>query len=205
MPKLKFFTLWIAVAVIALFIIQSLTPNFTNLFLLNQDSWFQPWRFITSIFLHGSVTHLVSNLFALLFFGLILEKLIGSEKFLGVFFISGIGANLVAINFYSSSLGASGAIMGIIGALAIIRPLMGVWAFGMILPMSVAAILWVVIDAMGIFIPSNVGHIAHLSGILFGTIFGLIFRFNSQKRNKNNSIKIPEHILRRWETLYLGN
>ncbi len=204
MSKLKFFTLWIAVVVVFLFILQFLIPNFTDLFLLNKNSWIQPWRFITSMFLHGSLKHLVSNLFALLFFGLILEKIIGSEKFLGIFLISGICANLIAVNFYSSSLGASGAIMGIIGSLAIIRPLMGVWAFGMILPMSVAAIFWIALDALGIFIPSNVGHIAHLSGIGFGAIFGIIFRMNSAKINPRHSVNIPEHILRRWEAIYMG-
>jgi len=93
--------------------------------------------------------------------------------------------------------------MGVIGALAIIRPLMNVWAFGMIMPMFIAAILWVIGDSLGIFIPSNIGHIAHLSGIVVGIVFGIILRANHQQAKKKHMIEVPEHILRRWETLYL--
>ena len=60
-----------------------------------------------------------------------------------LFFISGILANLISVNFYNSSLGASGAIFGVIGALVVVRPWMFVWAFGLPLPMIVAGILLV--------------------------------------------------------------
>ena len=202
---MKFYTFWIALAVIIIFMLQSFISGFTELFILNELSWVQPWRFLTSIFLHGSATHLLSNLFALLFFGLILEKTIGSNRFLGVYLISGVLANVVAINFYTSSLGASGAIMGIIGTLAIIKPAMMVWAFGMVVPMAVAAVIWVAVDAFGLFIPSNVGHIAHLSGIAFGIIFGILFRISHKKKEKRHTIEVPEHLLRRWEALYMGD
>ncbi len=206
MAKEKYYTLWIALILIAVFILQQVINGFTESLVLNQLSITQPWRFISAIFLHGSLSHILSNLFALILFGFILEKTVGSEKFLGIFLISGILANFIAFNFYPSSLGASGAIMGIIGALAIIRPTMMVWAFGMIVPMAVAAVIWIIIDAVGIFIPDNTGHIAHLSGIAFGAIFGIIFRFNQQKIKKDkNKIEVPEHMIRRWETLYMGN
>ena len=164
----------------------------------------QIWRFATAIFLHGSLPHLLYNLFALILFGIILEKIIGSNKFLIVFFVSGILANVVSVNFYPVSLGASGAIMGIIGCLAIVKPFMSVWAFGMIMPMSVAAVLWIAGDVIGVFVPDNVGHIAHISGVVFGAIFGIIFRANHEVRRKRHMIEVPEHILRRWETLYMG-
>jgi len=199
----KFYTLWIALILIIIFAIQSFVGGFTELFILNKSSLIQPWRFVTAMFLHGSTAHLISNLFALIIFGMILEKLIGSKKFALVFLITGILANIVSFPFYSASLGASGAIMGIIGALAIIRPGMTVWAFGMIMPMAVAAIVWVLIDAFGLFIPSNIGHIAHLSGIFFGIFFGVIFRSHQRKIAKTHKIEIPEHIMRRWETLYM--
>ena len=207
MSKVKLYTLYLAIILVITFILQLLIPNFTESFVLNQNSSVQIWRFITAIFLHGSVSHLIYNLFALIMFGLILEKLIGSNKILIVFFISGILANIVSFNFYPSSLGASGAIMGIIGALAVIRPLMAVWVFGMILPMFIAAIIWILGDLIGLFTPDNVGHIAHLSGILFGFVLGFIFRINQEKIKKKHrhNIHVPEHLLRRWETLYMGS
>ncbi len=200
---MKFYVLWIALGLIIVFLLQTFFDIVTDVFILSEVSWTQPWRFVSAVFLHGSFAHLLSNLFALVFFGIILEKLVGSKKFLGIFLISGILANVVAINFYPNSLGASGAIMGIIGALAIIRPLMMVWAFGMILPMAVAAVFWILIDAIGIFIPDNVGNIAHLSGVFFGVVFGIIFRYNNSSKRKKHIVEVPEHILRRWETLYM--
>ena len=205
MAKFKFYTLWIALTIILIFILQTFIKGFTDLFILTEFSWIQPWRFITSIFLHGSAKHLLSNLFALIFFGFILEKTIGSNKFLGIYLVSGILANIIAINFYSSSLGASGAIMGIIGALTILRPTMQVWAFGMIVPMFIATIIWIIVDAIGVFIPSNIGHIAHLSGIFFGAIFGLIIKIKYEKKTKAQKINVPEHLIIKWETLYMKN
>jgi membrane associated rhomboid family serine protease len=203
MAKMKFYTLWIALTIILVLILQTFIEGFTNIFVLDQNAWTQPWKFITSIFLHGSLKHLIGNLFALLFFGFILEKTIGSNKFLGIYLASGILANLIAINFYPSSLGASGAIMGIIGTLTILRPTMNVWAFGLIMPMFIAGIVWVVVDAVGVFIPSNTGHIAHLSGIAFGAIFGALIRSTIKKQSKRHKVEVPEHLLRKWETLYM--
>ena len=205
MQKNRFYTIWVALIIAIIFVIQTIFPGFTELFNLKSSNWIELWRFLTAIFLHGSIVHLLSNLFALVFFGLILEKIIGSNKFLLVFLASGILANVVAINFYPLSLGASGAIMGLIGALAVIRPLMGVWIYGMIVPMFIASIIWVVVDAIGIFIPDNIGHIAHLSGIFFGIIFGIIFRTNYETRRKRHMVEVPEHLLRKWETLYMGS
>lgn len=204
MPEMKYFTIWISLVLILVFAIQAIFPAFENNFTLTSQAFYQPWRFVTSIFLHASIPHLLLNLFALLIFGLILEKIIGSKRFLIVFLTTGILANLVSVFFYPLSLGASGAIMGIIGTLAVIRPMMMVWAFGIIIPMFIAAIIYVIIDYIGIFMPDNIGHIAHLSGIFFGIIFGIIFRQFHEQRRKRHNIHIPEHLLRRWETIYMG-
>ncbi len=203
MPKIKFYSLWFCLACILVFIIQAVFPGFTEIFVLNELAYLQIWRFLTSIFLHGSVMHLAYNLFALFFFGFALEKLIGSRKFLLLFFLSGIIANIISVNFYPSSLGASGAIMGIIGCLTIIKPLMMVWAFGLILPMFIAAILWVIGDVLGVFFPSGVGNIAHLSGIGVGFFLGLIFRNYIKKRKKADKIVVPDYYVEDWERKYM--
>ena len=168
---------------ILIFILQITISGFTELFVLNNKALYshEYWRFLTSIFLHGSTIHLIYNLFALALFGSILEKLAGGKKFLLVFFLSGIFANIVAVNFYLSSLGASGALYGVLGALAMLRPLMIVWAFSLPMPMFIAAILWIIGSVLGIFMPGNIGHMAHLSGILIGAVYGLILRM-SRKR-----------------------
>ncbi len=205
--KFKYYFLWLSLICIIVFILQLIIPGFTELFVLNLKAIYekQYWRFLSAIFLHGSLTHLLFNLFALVIFGLILEKKIGSYRFLAVFFSSGIIANIVSVNFYDSSLGASGAIMGIIGCLTILNPMMMVWAFGLLMPMFIAAILWVLGDILGVFMPSGVGNIAHLSGVGVGLLIGLLLRFFGVKNigNKNNTIRFNEDEVRNWENRYV--
>tara|TARA_Y100000310_G_scaffold210406_1_gene211021 strand:- start:217 stop:783 length:567 start_codon:yes stop_codon:yes gene_type:complete len=188
-----------------MFILQQIIPGFTEMFVLNEQSvsGFEFWRFISGIFLHGGIGHLLYNMFALGLFGFILERLIGSKRFLLVFFASGIIANIISVQFYPSSLGASGAIMGIIGVLAVIKPMMMVWAFGLIMPMFIAAILWVIGDIIGIFIPDGVGNIAHLSGVGVGVIVGIFLRGKRVKKKKR--VEIPEDYIRSWEDKFMKN
>lgn len=201
--KNKLTALWLAAICIFIFLLQVYTPNFTSFFILNQQSFVQPYRFLTAIFLHGSLIHLTYNLFALIFFGLILEKFIGSRKFLAVFFISGILANIISVNFYSSALGASGAIFGIIGTLTIIKPLMTVWAFNLPMPLFLAAIFWAIGDILGAFMPSGTANLAHLSGLFFGLIFGFIFKRKQKKSEYNYKINLPENYMQVWENRFV--
>ena len=190
---------------VLVFLAQIFISGFTELFVLNSDSWLEPWRFLTAVFLHGGVGHLVLNLFALLLFGSILERVAGSGKFLLVFFFTGIFANLISINFYKSSLGASGAIFGVIGALIFIRPGMPVWAFGLPMPLFVAGIIWAGADmlgAIGFFAGNpldNTGNIAHLSGMFLGFVFGYFYRKRLRKKVRKIDVSIDENEIRRWE------
>ncbi|MCA9485888.1 MAG: rhomboid family intramembrane serine protease [Nanoarchaeota archaeon] len=208
--KFRFTALKLSAIIILVFLIQIVFPNFTELFILNSSSWLQPWRFITSIFLHGGLGHLALNLFALALFGSILEKFIGSRNLLITFFTSGILANLISVNFYNSSLGASGAIFGIIGALILIRPLMTVWAFHLPMPMFLAGIIWAIADILGTYgflvgnPIDNTGNIAHLSGMVFGVLLGIYFRRKIKKPKINsNKITLDENTMQLWENIYL--
>ncbi len=198
---MKYVALWLSTIAIIMFILQLVIPGFTDSLVLNQSSFQEPWRFISSIFLHGSLIHLIYNLFALILFGLILEKFIGAKKFLLVFFISGIIANLIAINFYNLSLGASGAIFGIIGCLTILKPNMPVFAFSIPMPLFIASIIWIIGDLIQTFVPSNIGTIAHLSGIIIGILFGFFYR--KKQETKKIIVNIPEVYARNWENHYL--
>lgn len=205
----KFFTLWIVLACVVVFVIQIIFPNFTSIFVLDENSLIQPWRFLTAIFLHGGVAHLLYNMFALLFFGLTLESMIGSKRFFWFYIISGVIANFISFWFYHSSLGASGAIMAVIGAVAVLRPMMTVWAFGIIMPMFVLGIIWVIGSFMGIFGfgDQGVGYIAHLSGIMMGILYGLYLRLKKKRREEDKvvfkRVIIPEEEMRRWENFYI--
>ncbi len=178
MKKNFYSALYLVVVCIIIFIIQVMFPAATDsLKLTSSLALIKPWTLITSIFLHGSIVHLLYNMFALALFGLILENLIGSRKFLLLFFLSGLFAGMASIPFYNSVLGASGAIFGIIGALAVLKPKMMVFVYGLPMPMILASLIWVGIDILGVFVPSDIANIAHLSGILVGIVFGIVLRF----------------------------
>jgi len=191
------------------FVAQLLIPGFTDIFVLNTKAWVEVWRFVASIFLHGGVGHLLYNLFALMLFGSVLEALIGGKRFIFVFFVTGIIANLISVNFYSSSLGASGAIFGVIGALIFVRPLQVVWAFSLPMPIFVAGILWAIgdiIGAVGFFAGNpidNTGNIAHLSGMGFGLLLGIFYRRKFGKRKRNERFKLDEKTARDWENNWM--
>lgn len=146
----------------------------------------EPWTMITSIFLHANFSHLMFNMISLLFFGLYLESNIGRSKFLVIYFISGILGNvgyaLTASDPFIPGVGASGAIYGVMGTLAILMPFSIVFTFGIPMPMIIAAIVWGVTEYLGFFVPSNIARGAHLAGLFFGVAVGIYLRYMESKR-----------------------
>src|SRR3989344_1861903 len=192
MPKTKQFELRtivipIIVANITMFVLQFVLGNsFTNRLLLeSQDIYSRPWILITSMFLHSGFNHILFNMYGLLIFGPLLEQKIGPKRFLLIYLISGIFAGFFASFFYDRALGASGAIMGMLGTLIILMPDLKLLMFFVIpMPLWVAGIFWLLIDTFGIFVPSGVGNIAHLAGMGLGLLYGLYLKKESRKYHK---------------------
>ncbi len=158
-----------------------LGPSFTNSFLLNSaDLLVRPWIILTSMFLHGGFSHLLFNMYVLFMFGSLLEQRIGPKRFYLIYFTAGILAALGASLLYPRALGASGAIMGIMGALIIFLPNMQLLFF-FVIPMKfwIAAILIALIDTFGIFYPSGTGNLAHLVGMAVGLGYGYYIKKKS--------------------------
>ncbi len=196
---MRFVALWLSGIIVAVFLLQALFG--TEPFLLvNSLKWSEPWRLLTSIFAHGSPAHLLSNLFALLLFGLILEGRLGPRRVFWLFIVSGIAINVFSP--YPRSLGASGAIYAIMGALAVLRPSMVVWVQWIPMPMIVAAFLWLLQDIFGVFYSSTVANAAHISGLFIGAGAGLSLRkkfgdkFSFKKSSKD---PVLERRLDDWE------
>ncbi len=160
---------------IFMFIIQSiLGDGFTASFMLvSSDILARPWIILTHMFLHANLTHLFFNMYALLMFGSLIESKIGTKRFLTVYFLAGILAAIIP--FYDAALGASGAIMGIIGIVIMLLPDLPVLLFFFI-PMSMrtAGIIFALFDLFGAFLPLSTGiaHYAHLVGLMVGIIYG---------------------------------
>jgi len=168
------------------FIIQQFTVSWIYFAFFPKYALIMPWTFVTSIFLHADISHLMLNMLALFFFGLALESTIGRKRFALLFIISGVVGNigyyLTAINPAIPAIGSSGAVYGIIGALTAITPFRMVWIYGILpIPLVVAAALWVLIDLTGLFLPTGIAHGAHLGGILVGILYGLYFKAKLRK------------------------
>lgn len=196
-------SLLIVAAILIVFPLQGLLPM-DELILVSSEVVQRPWTLLTHMFLHGSLQHLVGNAFAFGLFGFILERVIGTRNFIWVFLIGGLVSSVGDIMFYSATLGISGALFGLIGALAVLRPRVGVLAFGVPLPMIVAAGLWILIDLSGFPYPDGIAHAAHLFGVGAGIVLGFYFRkyFPLPKEPKEPS-PISEQEHRDWEEEYM--
>lgn len=183
------FPLIIITAVV--FILQFFFRGFTESFLLNSADLFRrPWILVTHIFLHGSPYHLLFNMWGLFMFGPLLEQKIGPNRFLAFYLLSGIAAGFIASFFYARSLGASGAIMALIGVLIILMPNLQLLLFYVIpTPLWIAGIIFAVIDLIGVVFPSGIGNIAHLGGMGIGLLYGLYLKRQKSSFQKKFSKK----------------
>jgi membrane associated rhomboid family serine protease len=172
--------LQIIAACVAVFFLQMALPGLTNSFaFVPANAFSHPWTFVTSLFLHGGITHLFFNMWALFMFGPLLERRIGERKFYALYFISGIVGNLAFVFFYPAhvlGLGASGAIFGVIGALAVLMPSLPLLFFFIPTQLWVAAIFWVAIDLFLTGSADDVAHYVHLAGIAVGVGWGMLLK-----------------------------
>jgi membrane associated rhomboid family serine protease len=179
--------------VLPLFGVPRGSPLWLALFVLSAEHPFYVWTWITSIFAHGGFTHIFVNGFVLLMFGRVVERQIGWKKFSVLFIVSGIIAGLAQIGlvFVLSSpmvnlglitstqsygvLGASGAIMAVMGVLTVLNPDLRVLLFFLIpMPLWVLTIGYAAWSAFGFLLGlgGNVAHIAHLAGLIIGLVYG---------------------------------
>jgi len=160
--------------------------------------FFQPYQFVTHMFMHGSLTHLFFNMFALFMFGPPLESVWGPKRFLSYYFITGFGAMALYLfvkyleiqNAGSSSqvsaivntpmLGASGAVFGLLTGFGMLFPNNVIQL--LIPPIPLKAKYFVIIfAALELFLGlsrfnTGVAHFAHLGGALFGFLLILYWR-----------------------------
>jgi len=141
-----------------------------------------PITLITNMFLHGGFVHVLFNLVTLLSFGPIVEAIVGEREFLKIYFGSGIIGGILFIivcNVFGShgiAIGASGAIAGLLGFLAVVRP--NIQVFFYMIPMNIVlgTLLFIVISLILIISVNpnafGIAHAAHLGGVLFGIYYG---------------------------------
>ena len=135
----------------------------------------QYWRLVTSMFLHGGWLHILLNGWALFQLGSLLELLMGSSRMLVIYFASGVAGSLASAMFTQEpSVGASGAIFGLLGALI---------AFllrrrGALTPQGKSILTqlvgWAVINVVFGFSTPGIDNSAHLGGCAVGLLLGFV-------------------------------
>jgi rhomboid protease GluP len=141
------------------------------------------WRLFTSIFLHGGIMHLFLNIYGLSFAGIFVEPLFGRRKFIFLYVLSGLAGSLASIWWYQNtiSMGASGAIFGLFGAI-----------LGLLFTNTVPAegrktFLLIISSYVGINLlwglTGGIDNAAHIGGLLSGAIIGILFyKFGNTKK-----------------------
>lgn len=174
---------------IAFFIFLRINPNLMSYFSLNVRNIIMGhmyYEFITYMFVHDlyNYTHIIFNMLGLLFFGVAVEKAIGSKEFILLYLLSGIFCGIVSFlvyyftgAYYVFLLGASGAVYAILLAYAVIFPKSKIFIWG-ILPIP-APILVAIYAGIEIFSQifnarTGVAHMTHLAGFLFSWLYFII-------------------------------
>ncbi|MEO8527927.1 MAG: rhomboid family intramembrane serine protease [Pseudolysinimonas sp.] len=149
----------------------------------------EPWRLITSAFLHSptSILHILFNMYALYVFGPVLERFLGRARFLALYLIGALGGSIGVLTLYEldiltkgalatatngflaplSSLGASGAIFALMGALFPLRRAIGVNLYQLVIVLLINL-------AIGFF-AVGIAWEAHLGGLIVGFVIATIY------------------------------
>ncbi len=138
------------------------------------------WRLLSAPFLHGGAMHLGFNMLALWAAGRQLSRLLGNAQFLLVYLATALCGSAASLHFAgqtSVSVGASGAVFGVLGAL-----LAASWQYRHQLPPQDSRRLWsglglfVVYSLLHGFTQPNVDNSAHVGGLLAGLVLGLLLK-----------------------------
>ena len=157
--------------------------------------YFRIWQPLTHMFMHGGFWHIFFNMYTFFFFGTMLERTLGSKKFLWFYFITGfgavalhmlvqwlqvrVGANVAAI-YQTPVLGASGAVYGVLIGYAMLFPND---RMTLLFPPVTLKAKWMMLIFAGIELMTGavgtadgVAHFAHLGGMLFGALLIICWR-----------------------------
>jgi rhomboid family protein len=211
---------WLLIANAAVFIFEVLLQTFSG---SSAYTWFighfglvpsavvpglRIWQPFTYLFLHENFWHILSNMFVLFMFGRELELAWGRNRFLQYYFLTGVGAGLINVivkvvffwgqpESYIATIGASGAIFGVLLACAILFPDRQVVMFPIPIKMSMRTfvIVMTALEFLGTFGlgGDNISHICHLGGMLVGYIYLRRGSFLYSVRNSVSDWKIQRN------------
>ena len=135
------------------------------------------WQLVTSMFTHVEPLHIGFNMLALYFLGPMLETVLGRARFLAVYLVSGLVGSAVVMVFsnpHGQTLGASGAIFGLMGALVVLAVKVG----GQVQ----TVLVWLGLNLFFTFTVSGISWQGHLGGLLGGVVLGAAIVYAPRQR-----------------------
>ena len=184
----------IAVNVIYFLYLEIAGSSENVMFMLEKGAMFAPavmqeqeyYRLFTSMFMHFGIDHIINNMIVLFALGGYLERALGHIKYLILYLISGVGSNVISMildgaDALTVSAGASGAVFGITGGLLAAVILNR----GRLEDLSTRQMIFMIALSLYLgFAETGVDNVAHVSGLIFGLILGLIL-YRRPKRYVN--------------------
>jgi len=149
----------------------------------------EPWRFVTAAFLHSTqVFHVALNMYALWIVGPYLENLLGRARFIALYLLSAIGGHVAVVlladpltaSWFTGTVGASGAVFGLFGAIFVVMRRMGQEARGMLVIIGLNLVVG--------FVVPNISWQGHLGGLVTGAVLGAAYAFAPRERRTLVSI-----------------
>lgn len=147
---------------------------------VRENTWYE---LLTSGFLHANLGHLFVNMFTLYFFGPVMERVIGSPYFLGLFLSGLIVAGIPSVikfkdNPNYATLGASGAVGAVLFAFILLFPMESLYIF--FIPVPIPAFVFAILYLIYSMYESKqergrINHEAHVAGALWGIVYLLVF------------------------------
>ncbi|MBU3143434.1 rhomboid family intramembrane serine protease [Clostridium sp. CF012] len=138
----------------------------------------QYYRLVSCMFLHGGIVHLGVNMYSLYAIGPMVEKVYGKAKYIAIYLISGICASIFSYIFSTSvSIGASGAIFGLLGAVLVFA-IKSKGKTGNAFIRSILSVIFINIF-IGATLP-NIDNFAHVGGLLGGMLIAFLVSFRAE-------------------------
>lgn len=171
------------VACVVVYLAQRLVPSLTwNLAMVPALTASQPWRVLTTAFLHGSFMHLAFNMWALWVCGTVLEPVLGRWRYCALYLLSALGGSTAVLwlahpgadSWWTATVGASGAVFGLFAAMFVIQHRFG---------RDSSAILGLLaVNLVISFLGSGISWQGHLGGLVTGAVVAALYAWAPRQR-----------------------
>ena len=201
MPKITSVVKWLMIINVGVFLLTFLIPplksfafDWFSVYPATLGTSLQLWRLVTYQFLHSTFvfSHILMNMLFLYFFGTMLEPVWGSRKFLIFYLICGAAGGLlypllVLVGWLNEGylVGASGSILGVLAAVAILFPTSRILFFGLFpVRVRIVAIIFLVFAVLTLLRPYQIGNAGGEAAHLGGMIAGAVYVFSQSSRDR---------------------